>query len=246
MAIMYNPFGVCFAVTPKESNLIARGSAPGDCGMIYMKKFKYIVFDFDGTLVDSRAVFIRLYNELAAKHGYNPMTAENLEHLRTLSIPERCKYLSVPMYRIPFLAAAVMKKYRHAIADIPFNPGIKDMLEALSANAIPFAVLSSNSKANIAQFFSLHGIVCGDIFCSRSIFGKHVLLNKFLKEKKLEPSDILYVGDELRDIIACRKSGVEVAWVSWGYDHEKAVESNRPDHVFHNPADLLAVVMLTV
>ena len=209
--------------------------------MIYMKKYKYIVFDFDGTLVDSRAVFIRLYNDLAAKHGYTPMTPENLEHLRTLSIPQRCKYLNVPMYRIPFLAAAVMKNYRHAISEIPFNPGIKEMLETLSINNMPFAVLSSNSKGNIEQFFKLHGIECADIFCSRSIFGKHVLLNKFLKEKKLKPSDMLYVGDELRDIIACRKSGVEVAWVNWGYDHEKAIENDNPDHVFHNPAELLAV-----
>ena len=209
--------------------------------MIYMKKFKYIVFDFDGTLVDSRAVFIRLYNDLAAKHGYTSMTPENLEHLRTLSIPQRCKYLNVPMYRIPFLAVVVMKNYRHAISEIPFNPGIKEMLETLSINNMPFAVLSSNSKGNIEQFFSLHGIACADIFCSRSIFGKHVLLNTFLKEKKLKPSDILYVGDELRDIIACRKIGVEVAWVSWGYDHEKAIENDKPDHVFHNLAELLAV-----
>lgn len=211
-----------------------------------MKKFNHIVFDFDGTLVDSRAVFIRLYNELAAKHNYAPMTPENLEHLRTLTIAERCKYLNVPLYRIPFLAAAVMKSYRHAIGEIPFNPGIKEMLEELSANDIPFAVLSSNSKANIQEFFSLHGIECADIFCSRSIFGKHVLINKFLRAKNLEPSQILYVGDELRDIIACRKSGVNVAWVSWGYDHEKALENNKPDHVLHNPAELLAVITPTV
>jgi len=208
-----------------------------------MIPYKYIVFDFDGTLVDSRAVFIRLYNELAAKHGYTPMTPENLEHLRTLSIPERCKYLNVPMYRIPFLVATVMRKYRHSLSEISFNPGVKEMLQTLSGNNIPFAVLSSNSKANIEQFFSLHGIECPDIFCSRSIFGKHMLLNKFLRIKNLKPAEILYVGDELRDIIACRKSGVEAAWVNWGYDHEKAIENNKPDHVFHDPSDLLAIAM---
>ena len=211
-----------------------------------MTPYSYIVFDFDGTLVDSRAVFIRLYNELAAKHSYTSMTPENLEHLRTLSIPERCNYLNVPLYRIPFLAAAVMKSYRHAISEIPFNPGVKEMLDNLSAGNIPFAVLSSNSKGNIEQFFSLHDIECADIFCSRSIFGKHMLINKFLRTKSLKPSEILYVGDELRDIIACRKSGVNVAWVSWGYDHEKALENNKPDHVFHNPAELLAVIEPTV
>lgn len=208
-----------------------------------MQPYKYIVFDFDGTLVDSRSIFISLYNELAVKHGYALMTEDNLPHLRSLSISERCKYLNVPLYKIPFLVSAIIKKYKDAVPQLEFNKGVEQLLSSLAENNIQYAVLSSNSKKNIAQFFELKGIVNDDICCSRSVFGKHVLLNKFLKEKKLGASEILYVGDELRDVIACRKSGVKVAWVSWGYDNEQVLKNNKPDHVLHDPVDILELAL---
>lgn len=210
---------------------------------IKMNPYKYIVFDFDGTLVDSRSVFISLYNELAVKHGYALMTEDNLSDLRSMNISERCSYLNVPLYKIPFLVSAVIKKYKDSIPQLEFNGGIEQLLSSLTENNIKYAVLSSNSKNNIAQFFEMKGIVNNDIYCSRSIFGKHVLLNKFLKEKKLAPSEILYVGDELRDIIACRKSGVKIAWVSWGYDNEQVLKNNKPDYVVHNPAEILELAL---
>lgn len=204
--------------------------------------YKYIVFDFDGTLVDSRAIFLKLYNELAVKHDYKAMTPENLGQLRGLSIPERCKMLGIPMYRIPFLAAAVMKKYKSAVHTLEFNPGMQELLVSLAEKQMPYAILSSNSKKNIEAFFTLKDVAgANDIYCSGRIFGKHVLLDKFLKAKSLKPSEILYVGDELRDIEACRKVDVPVVWVSWGYDSEKSIENNKPDHVIHDPAGILSL-----
>jgi phosphoglycolate phosphatase len=99
---------------------------------------------------------------------------------------------------------------------LQFNEGMKELLLSLAQNNMRFAVLSSNSKSNIEHFFELNKISCKDIFCSRSVFGKHILINKFLKQKNLKPSEILYVGDELRDVIACRKSDVPMAWGKLG------------------------------
>ena len=222
-------------------------SPPTSEGIGGRTNYKYIVFDFDGTLVDSRTLFISLYNKLAARKGYTPMTPENLQHLRTLSIPERCRLLGVPIYKIPFLIGPIMKEYGQSIGNLQFNPGVEEMLDTLSQKGIAYAVLSSNSKKNIEAFFSLKGARgANDIFCSRSIFGKHVLLDKFLKAKDLKPAEILYVGDELRDIEACRKTGVPVAWVSWGYDAETAIENDKPDYIIHEPADILSLAFHTI
>ena len=37
---------------------------------------KYIVFDFDGTLVDSQNIFVPIYNQIAEKHGYKTVREE--------------------------------------------------------------------------------------------------------------------------------------------------------------------------
>ena len=69
------------------------------------------------------------------------------------------------------------------------------------------------------------------------------MLRKFLKAKQLKPSEILYVGDEARDITACKKLGVKVAWVRWGYDAEEAIQNTPPDYTSCNPAELLHLIL---
>lgn len=204
--------------------------------------YKYIVFDFDGTLVDSRAAFLSMYNEIAQKRGYLAMTPENLGQLRGMSIAGRCKFLKVPMYRLPFLVAEALRKYKSIIPSLQFNEGITEFLGELSAKGIPYALVSSNSKANIQEFFGLHGIAVDDIYTSGKIFGKDKMLKKFLKDKQLNASEILYVGDEARDVVACKTAGVKVAWVSWGYDALAAVESHQPDYIVHHSSELQGII----
>jgi len=204
--------------------------------------YKYIVFDFDGTLVDSRAAFLSLYNEIAQERGYLLMTPGNVGQLRGMSIPERCRSLNIPMYKLPFLVAEALRKYKAIIPTLKFNTGIIEMLGELSDKGIPFALLSSNSKANIEEFFALYQIKVEDIYTSGKIFGKDKMLKRFLKDKKLKASEIVYVGDESRDVIACKKAGVQVAWVSWGYDAEAAVTQHSPDHIIHHPSGLLEII----
>jgi len=208
-----------------------------------MNNYKYIVFDFDGTIADSQTLFTSIYNEIAEKNGYLSLTEDNLEDLRAMSITERCKVLGVPLYKIPFLMSAVLKKYKESVSVLNFNEGMKELLLSLQQNKVKFAVLSSNSKSNIEQFFKQNSVKCKRIYASRSIFGKHSLINKFIKEKELRHSEVLYVGDELRDVVACRKSGVKVAWVNWGYDSIKSLENNKPDYHIDDPAQILALAL---
>jgi phosphoglycolate phosphatase len=167
------------------------------------------------------------------------MTPENIEQLRAMSISERCKYLNVPVYKIPFIVAKFLKLYKGSVPLLQFCNGADKMLAALSGKNMPIAVISTNSQQNISRFFDMKGIKVNDIFCSSRLHGKDSVIRKFLKAKKLLPTEILYVGDEARDIIACRKVGVKAAWVSWGYDSVQAIENTPPDYIIHSPQELL-------
>lgn len=53
---------------------------------------------------------------------------------------------------------------------------------------------------------------------------------------------MLYIGDEVRDIEACKKAGVNIAWVSWGYDTVETAIRAKPDFVVDRAMEVLGVV----
>ena len=204
---------------------------------------KYVIFDFDGTLADSKEVFISVYNQIAAKKGYRQIESGNLQYLRSLTIPERCKYLNVPMYRIPFMATEFLSLYKTELQQVKLIDGIKELLAGLNVIGCQTAIISSNTEQNIARFLLLNNVESiTKIYCKASLFGKDKLIAKFLKKYDLSPNQVLYVGDETRDIVACQKAGVKIAWVEWGYDTKEAATAARPDYLVASPAEILSIV----
>jgi phosphoglycolate phosphatase len=121
--------------------------------------------------------------------------------------------------------------------------GVKDLLLELAAKDYQTSILSSNSKENILAFLQNYSIdSISSVFCSSNIFGKDKLINKFLKEHKLDASQVIYIGDEQRDLVACKKSGVKMIWVSWGYDSIEVMEKEKPDYKVFSPGEILEVI----
>ncbi|WJE54764.1 HAD family hydrolase [Bacillus cereus] len=204
---------------------------------------KYIVFDFDGTLVDSQDIFVPIYNQLAENHGYKTIREEDIEPLRKLSISERCKQLHVPLYKLPILAVEFYKLYQPAIKDLVLFHGMKEVLDELHGKGYEIAIISSNSEEHIKVFLHNNQIEdIQDVFCSKNLFGKDKIIKKFLKAKKITEKDMVYVGDEQRDIVACKKVGVNVIWVEWGYDVMETVKEDSPNYMVNTPNEILHIV----
>ncbi|MGG0187738.1 HAD-IB family phosphatase [Bacillus rhizoplanae] len=204
---------------------------------------KYVIFDFDGTLVDSKDIFIPIFNEMAEKHRFKKVTEEDVEELRKLSIPERCKLLQVPLYKIPMLALEFYKLYQPSVQKLTLFDGISDVLKTLKQSGYEIVIVSSNAEEHIREFLRHNEIdFIHDVFCSNNIFGKDKVIKKFLKANKLQNSDVIYVGDELRDIVSCKKIGVEVIWVSWGYDVIETVQAESPNYIVNVPKEIVTVV----
>ena len=60
-------------------------------------------------------------------------------------------------------------------------------------------------------------------------------------KQALHPSNVLYVGDEVRDIEAAKKAGIRIAAVTWGYNSKKALEAYKPDYLVTKPEELLQI-----
>ncbi len=90
-------------------------------------------------------------------------------------------------------------------------------------------------KINNLDFFDF-------IYSESNIFGKAKKLNGLLKEKKINPQSVFYVGDETRDITAAKEAGVKAIAVTWGFNGKEILKEQSPDYLVGNPEELIALL----
>ncbi|MEB2299413.1 HAD-IA family hydrolase [Lysinibacillus xylanilyticus] len=204
---------------------------------------KYIIFDFDGTLADSTAVFAAAWNTIAQKYKFKGIELKEIESLKKLSIAERSKLFDFPMYKLPMILPQFYRLYRQSLNDVHLYDGMKEVLMEIDKRGYKILIISSNSQENILEFLKMNGIHCvSDVLCSNRIFGKDKVIKKFLKDSSITPSEVLYIGDEQRDIVACKKAGVPIIWVGWGYDAIEVVQQEEPEYKVATPQEILNII----
>ena len=208
--------------------------------MVNMKKT--IMFDFDGTLADSKDVAFKIYNELAEEHNYKKIKKSEIPEISRASIIEKCKMLNVPKFKLAFLFYEATKRFKEHILNINLFDGIKEVVDILNNEDFNLVVVSSNSEETIKEILQRNDVhVFTNIFSSKNLFGKHKTINNYIKKNNLKREDIIYVGDELRDIDSCKKSGVKIISVSWGFDSPELLMSNKPDYLVNTPGEIVVI-----
>ncbi|XKO56771.1 HAD-IA family hydrolase [Lysinibacillus fusiformis] len=205
---------------------------------------KTIIFDFDGTLADSTAVFASAWNTLAQKYKFKGIELKEIDTLKKLSISERSKLFDFPMYKLPMILPQFYKLYRQSLNDVHLFAGMKEVLLELDKRGYKILIISSNSKDNIVEFLKINGIHCvTDVLCSNRIFSKDKVMKKFLKESNVSSSEVVYIGDEQRDIVACKKAGIPIIWVEWGYDAIEVIQNEEPEYKVATPDEILEIIL---
>ncbi len=204
---------------------------------------KYVLFDFDGTIADSKIVMLSAWNKLAEKHHFKKIKIEELSTLKKLSIKERSKLVNFPMYKLPIIIPHLYKLYQQSIKEVNLYVGMREVFEELEKKGYKIVIISSNSRENILEFLRYNKIEnIESVLCSTLIYRKDKLMNKFLSEKKLSNSEVIYIGDEHRDLVACKKTGIKMIWVGWGYDSFEVVQDEEPDYIVNTPSEILEVI----
>ena len=204
---------------------------------------KHIIFDFDGTLADSTAVLASVWNTIAKEYDFKEVQLEDIDSLKKISITERSKLFNFPLHKLPIILPQFYRLYQQSIKDVHLFRGMKDVLKVIENKGYTIAIISSNSKDNISEFLKVNDINhVSEVLCSSRIFGKDKVIKKYIKETNIKKSDVLYVGDEQRDIVACKKVGIPIIWVGWGYDAIEVVQSEKPDYKVFSPAEILTII----
>lgn len=204
---------------------------------------RVVFFDFDGTIADSLDVTIDTYNKIAPRYRLKPIVREELPRLRTLGARAAMQEHNVTFWKLPLIMGSMRRALSaHVDALEPFA-GVPQMLRELSRVPHRLGILSSNSTRNIERFLAQKDLRVFDyVQGGSSMLGKARLLRKLIGAHRLEARDVLYVGDEVRDIEAAHAAGLVSVAVSWGYADRGALERAKPTHLVDEPEQLLSLV----
>lgn len=204
---------------------------------------KTIIFDFDGTIANTVEEGIRLFNELAPKYGFKLITKENTPLLRGKQPFEGLKELNVPLYKLAFIVGKMKNGLKAHIKSSPAYPEIGEVLPELKRRGYYIAMLSSNTEENIWHFLENHALAeyFDSINTATNIFGKSRHINKLMNSLNLNPENVYYIGDEVRDIQAAHSSGVNSVAVTWGLNDRAILQKQNPTYVIDHPNELLGI-----
>jgi len=203
---------------------------------------KLAIFDFDGTLADTFPLFVDTLGDLAARHDFRMPLQSDVDKLRGSSAKEILRELQLPLWRVPKVLADFRDVMQQRINEIrPFD-GIVDTLQTLADRKITLAVATSNSLGNVETVLGQALISrFAALECGATLFGKARRLRRVLQATQTEKANAIYIGDEIRDADAARKTGIPFGAVAWGYTDLRAMLPLQPDAIFKTPQDLLTL-----
>ncbi len=204
-----------------------------------------LIFDFDGTIADTFNYLIKIANMLSNEFGFFKILPEHVDYLKSKSVMQIIKHLRVPIMKVPFILNRAKQELNKDIESVMPFENLKEILEELKNRGFEIGILSTNSQENIKAFLTKHDLdIFNFISASSRIWGKNKNLKRLIEKENFDLEQVIYVGDEIRDIIAAQKANIKVAAVAWGFNSYDALHKHHPDYIINTPKDLLKLSML--
>lgn len=208
----------------------------------YCMSKKVILFDFDGTLFDSRCAFEDCSNQLAIKYRFK--MHENWDQFRDMSARDFfSKVLKLSWYQIPFFIADTKRMFREKLHMVKPFDHIPEILKELN-NFYELGLVTSNNEYIVKELLKEYDM---DHFSYTSydvsLYSKKSRIKNLIRKNDINPEEVIYVGDEYRDGKACNEANIPFVAVTWGFNSKKILETTAPKKMVDTPEELFEFLM---
>lgn len=212
-------------------------------------RYRAVIFDLDGTLVDSYAALTEAVNYARREHGLHELSAARIRDFVGDGL-DTLLHRAFERERVPMSVRNAFETRYDEIccAESKVLAEVEATLAELAAAGVAMAVCTNKPTSfskKILDFLQLapyfRAIVGPDLAGARKPAARHVLHT--LAATSCAPGEALFVGDMPIDVHAARNSGIDVAVVATGSSSFEVLRAAAPDHYLERFSDLLKIVL---
>jgi phosphoglycolate phosphatase len=218
--------------------------------------FRLIVFDFDGTLVDSQRAILAAMGEAFAAHGLTAPRHEAVRRIVGLKLEQAIARL-LPDPSNDEMAGRVAKSYREAYFGLrqrpeyeePLFPGVIEGLRQLDSPNVCLGIATGKSRRGLLACLERHEIRHHFVTLQTAENGPSKphpeILQLAMAEAATEPGETVLIGDTTYDMEMAGNAGVAAIGVSWGYHGPAELRASGAKRIVERFADLPAALAAT-
>jgi phosphoglycolate phosphatase len=213
--------------------------------------FRLIVFDFDGTLVDSLQFIVTAFSRAFEDQGFEAPAPEAVRSIVGLRLEAAAARL-LPDPDDTETAERIAGSYRAAFQDMrarnlvdePLYPGVRETLALLNRPEVCLGIATGKSRHGLVSSLERHGM--SEIFVTLQTAddgpGKPhpEILHRAMSEAGAEPEETVMIGDTSYDMEMAVNAGVRALGVAWGYHGAEELRASGAVHVVESFPDLPA------
>ncbi len=218
------------------------------------RRIAAVLFDLDGTLIDSAPDLAGAGNDMRIARGLAP---HPLSHFRPMvgagarGMVGRAFGVGPEDETFVALRDEFLQRYESRMTrDTRLFPRMQAVLDALHKHTIPWGIVTNKATRFSEPLVRVLGLfpppatlVCGDTTAHAKPHPEPLL--EAARRIGVAPRDCVYVGDDLRDVQAGRAASMRTVAVAWGYlGAGEPIEAWGADHLARTPDDLLKLLRM--
>jgi len=217
-----------------------------------MSKIRAMLFDLDGTLLDSAPDLVGSLNQVRKLEKLPPLDVAEMSRFASHGAAGLLKAgmpatdeVTFEAWRLEFLQHYAGNSF----CDSSLFEGVPELLDFLQRSGIPWGIVTNKIEALTLPIIeaanlrrSVSCVVCGDTLGKSKPDPAPVSLACGILN--VPPQNTIFVGDDIRDLVAGRAAGTQLAAVHYGYGSYEFDDSLvSGSYQVHHPSDLVKLVL---
>ncbi len=206
-----------------------------------MMKRKILIFDFDGTIADTKAIYYKIiYNQLKV-FGYSYKKVDKFIDLG-MSLKKTLKRLGLSFIISWIVHKRIMKDVKREVEKVKKCKDV-DSIKDIKVEKIVVSNSLKEFMLPIIRQFKLKRCF-KEIYGAEDFSDKSSFIKSYLKENKIRKENCYYIGDRAADVRIAKKVGCKSVVIAGkcAWDSRKELLKEKPDFIISNIKDLKKIV----